>query len=57
MEERLLTPKQQAVLDLIHENAEELDVLLQRHKELIREFRELRLIEPMKKRLMSPNDL
>ena len=51
MQERLLTPKQQFILDEIHDNyIKELE-LLKKRKQLLMEFRQLRLIEPLKKRL------
>ena len=51
MEERLLTPKQKSVLDEIQDNyIKELE-LLKRQQKLLKEFRQLRLIEGMNKRL------
>ena len=51
MEERLLTPKQKSVLDEIQDNyIQELE-LLKRQQKLLKEFRQLRLIEAMNKRL------
>ena len=51
MEERLLTPKQKLVLDEIQDNyIKELE-LLKRQQKLLKEFRQLRLIEPLNKRL------
>ena len=51
MEDRLLTPKQKSVLDEIQDNyIKELE-LLKRQQKLLKEFRQLRLIEPLNKRL------
>ena len=51
MEDRLLTPKQKLVLDEIQDNyIKELE-LLKRQQKLLKEFRQLRLIEPLNKRL------
>ena len=51
MEDRLLTPKQKSVLDEIQDNyIQELE-LLKRQQKLLKEFRQLRLIEAMNKRL------
>ena len=51
MEDRLLTPKQKSVLDEIQDNYIKEIELLKRQQKLLKEFRQLRLIEPLNKRL------